>query len=178
MFGTVVHLYWSYPHKMNYATVANSFRIMIYLLAYFAPFEFTWIRLMLWDTYYKYMLNQRLLVSVTTFFMFANTCLHTTMSWCHFHINCNYLCSTGQFLKTGLVEYIGVLQTPMNYLCWMYSCVMIRYQMSSGPMDQFLDVNSYYPHGDESKIVKWVQYEFLLCKIGPLKWNGAHLKCP
>ena len=34
---------------------------------------------MLWDKYYKYMVNLRLLVSVCdVFFMFANTCLHVT----------------------------------------------------------------------------------------------------
>ena len=78
----------------------------------------------------KYTVNQRLLVSVMSFFMFANTGLHETsqhhdanthlyvMSQHHdvtstlIAILCDSLCANCQFLKTGLVEYIGVLRTP------------------------------------------------------------------
>ena len=41
---------------------------------------------------------------------------HYVMLWCYdvIKINDSY-CSTGQFLKTGHVEYIGVLQTPISF---------------------------------------------------------------
>ena len=54
---------------------------------------------------------------VTSFFMFANTRLHVT-SQCQdirltlIAIQCNSLCANCQFLKTGLVDHMGVPQTP------------------------------------------------------------------
>ena len=68
---------------------------------------------------YKYTVNQRLLVSVTSFFIFANTRLHV-MSQCHdvmltlIAIQCDPLCANCRFLKTGLVDHIGVLQTAIT----------------------------------------------------------------
>ena len=54
---------------------------------------------------------------MTSFFMFANTCLHV-MSQRHdvtsIAIQCDSLCANCQFLKTGLVDYIGVLPTPVT----------------------------------------------------------------
>ena len=81
--------------------------------------------------------NQRLLVSETqsflyVFFMFVNTCLHVR-SQCHdvtsalIAIQRDSLCANCRFLKTGLVDDIGVLQTPMNSeLC--FSKIMIQQQ--------------------------------------------------
>ena len=64
------------------------------------------------------MLNQRLLASVISFFMFVNTLLHATSQ--HHDITltliavlCDSVCSNFAFLKTGLVKCICVLQTPI-----------------------------------------------------------------
>ena len=72
---------------------------------------------------YKCTVNQRLLVSVTFFFMFANTCLHATsddvmlryvtlrhdITWiAKLWPNC-------RFLKTGLVDHIGVYTDTNEY---------------------------------------------------------------
>ena len=59
-------------------------------------------------------------MSLTYFFMFANTFLHVmshhdvmstliAIQYDSLYVNC-------RFLKTGLVDYIGVLQTPMKCL--------------------------------------------------------------
>ena len=70
----------------------------------------------------QYTVNQILLVSANTeflcdvFFMFANTCLHVT-SQHHdvmstlIAIQFDLLCANCQFLQTGLVDHLGVLQT-------------------------------------------------------------------
>ena len=64
----------------------------------------------------KYMLNQRLLASVTSFFMFANTHLYPTSQRHDVTLTLIAIiyAQNCQFLKTGLVEYIGVLQTPIK----------------------------------------------------------------
>ena len=46
-----------------------------------------------------------------SFFMFAKTRLNVT-SQHHIDINCNSLYTNCRFLKTDLVDHIGVLQTP------------------------------------------------------------------
>ena len=57
---------------------------------------------------------------VTSFFMFANTHLHVTsqrddITSTLITIKCNSLCANCRFLKTGLVEHMGVLPTPTFY---------------------------------------------------------------
>ena len=62
------------------------------------------------------------------FFMFANTCLHV-MSQRHdvtstlIAIQFDSLCANCRFLKTGLADHIGVLQTPIRlcYTFWYFS---------------------------------------------------------
>ena len=60
-------------------------------------------------------------VYVTFFFMFSNTYLHV-MSQCHdvtptlIAIQYDSLCANCRYLKTGLVDYIGVLQATMILL--------------------------------------------------------------
>ena len=86
--------------------------------------------------HHRHTVNQRLLVSVMSFAccMFAHTRLQVTSqrqdinthlyarSQCHdvmltlIEILCDSLCSNFGFLKTGLVEYIGVLQTPIKLI--------------------------------------------------------------
>ena len=72
----------------------------------------------------KYTVKQRLLVSVsgvyvTSFFMLANAHLHVT-SQCHditstlIAIQCDSLCTNCRFLKTGLVDHIGVCTDTNN----------------------------------------------------------------
>ena len=58
-------------------------------------------------------------MSVTFFFMFANTGLcvtsqHHDVTMALIAILCNALWSNVGFLKTGRVEYLGVLQTPIS----------------------------------------------------------------
>ena len=60
-----------------------------------------------------------LLVYVTSFFMFKNTRLHATshhdVTLTLIAIQCDSLCANCGFLKTGLVDHIGVLQTLITH---------------------------------------------------------------
>ena len=86
------------------------------------------------------MINQRLLVLVTSFFMFANTRLYA-MSQRHditltlIAIPCDSLCSNFGFLKTGLVEYIGVLQKPINKTGNFCNCIITNTLVNSEMKD-------------------------------------------
>ena len=65
------------------------------------------------------MINQRLLVSVTSFFMFANTRLYVAsqyhgVTFTSIVIRSDSLCSNCGLLKTRLADHIGVLQTLIN----------------------------------------------------------------
>ena len=83
----------------------------------------------------KFMVNKRLLVS-DIFFMFANTRLHVT-SQCHdvmstlIVIQCDSLCANCRFQKTGLVDRIGVQQTPMTSH---RNCVCRQYYSMNNPL--------------------------------------------
>ena len=82
---------------------------------------------------------------VTSFFMFANTHLHVT-SQCHVDINCNsvrFTLGKLSILKTGLVDHIGVLQTPMNHRVW-YFVVYLNpwFQPQAIEINIFLNGNS------------------------------------
>ena len=90
--------------------------------------------------------------------MFANTRLHVTsqrhdVTSTLIAIQCNSVCAICRFLKTGLVDHIGVLQTPNALLHFCLTWIIKSITNMSGYLDLLL-VYIYHIKYDATRIYK------------------------